>query len=102
MSPSQYRSNPPHGGWQRPYATAHAATVACAAAIAPLATSAHESAVPAVCLSAGRGAAGARAALGSPRVSIDVLAKFVSRFDRIHPQISTLFRPLLDRYFRFW
>ena len=59
MSPSQYRSNPPHGGWQRPYATAHAATVACAAAIAPLATSAHESAVPAVC---GVGVAGARAA----------------------------------------
>ena len=47
-----------HGGWQRPYATAHAATVACAAAIAPLATSAHESAVPAVC---GVGVVGGRA-----------------------------------------
>ena len=41
-------------------------------------------------------------ALGLAKVSIDVLANFVSRFDRMHPQISTKFRPLLDRYFRFW
>ena len=40
--------------------------------------------------------------LGRVRVSIDVLANFVSRFDRMHPRISTKFRPLLDRDFRFW
>ena len=39
---------------------------------------------------------------GLCRFRFDVLANFVSSFDRIHPQISTNFRPLLDRYFRFW